>query len=41
MTINPEMKVAESSFDNNAVTCSLVYDSASVRVSNCSLAPIY
>lgn len=38
VTINPEMKVAESSFDNNSVNCLIFYDEESIRFSNCTLA---
>jgi hypothetical protein len=41
MTINPEMKAAEISFDNNSAVCTLVYDLSAVHVFNCTLAPIW
>ncbi|XP_074597617.1 lysyl oxidase homolog 3-like [Brevipalpus obovatus] len=37
VSINPEFKVSELSFDNNAVICSLYYNMVSARVWNCSL----
>ncbi|ODM95012.1 Lysyl oxidase 2 [Orchesella cincta] len=37
ISINAEMKVAESDFSNNAVVCTLHYSEAFALVSNCSL----
>ncbi|KAI1303064.1 Lysyl oxidase -like protein 3 [Halotydeus destructor] len=37
ISINPEFKVAELSFDNNAVLCSLYYNAVSARLWNCTL----
>ncbi|XP_037941499.1 lysyl oxidase homolog 3B-like [Teleopsis dalmanni] len=37
MAINPEFKVAEMSFDNNAAVCSLIYTETYARVEDCRL----
>ncbi|XP_013780271.1 lysyl oxidase homolog 2-like [Limulus polyphemus] len=37
VSINPEFKVAEMTFDNNAALCNLDYTSASAKVWNCTL----
>lgn len=38
LAVNPEFKVAEISFDNNAAVCELIYSETSAWVGNCSLA---
>ncbi|XP_042217077.1 lysyl oxidase homolog 2-like isoform X2 [Homarus americanus] len=38
VAVNPEYKVAEKSFDNNAAVCELIYSETSAWVGNCSLA---
>lgn len=38
VAVNPEFKVAEMSFDNNAAICELIYGESSAWVGNCSLA---
>ncbi|XP_065319937.1 lysyl oxidase homolog 3-like isoform X2 [Gordionus sp. m RMFG-2023] len=37
VTINPEFKVAEMSFSNNAIRCDLLYTGLYVNVDNCTL----
>lgn len=37
IAINPEFKVAEMSFDNNAAICNLLYTDTYARVDNCRL----
>ncbi|PRD29338.1 UNVERIFIED_CONTAM: Lysyl oxidase-like protein 4 [Trichonephila clavipes] len=37
VSINPEFKVAELNYDNNAAVCNLYYNAVSVRVFNCTL----
>lgn len=37
ISINPEFKVSEISFDNNAAVCFLYYNAVSARVWNCTL----
>lgn len=37
VAVNPEFKVAEKSFDNNAAVCELIYKETSAWVGNCSL----
>ncbi|XP_013788146.2 lysyl oxidase homolog 2-like [Limulus polyphemus] len=37
VSINPEFKVPEITFENNAVTCNLHYDIVSAKVWNCTL----
>ncbi|XP_071536941.1 lysyl oxidase homolog 2 isoform X1 [Panulirus ornatus] len=37
LAINPEFKVAEKSFDNNAASCELIYGAQNVWMGNCSL----
>lgn len=38
IAINPEFKVAEMSYDNNAAICDLLYAENYARVDNCRLA---
>jgi lysyl oxidase-like protein 2/3/4 len=37
VVINPDFKVAEMSFDNNAVVCTLYYGQQYATLFNCSL----
>lgn len=37
VSINPEFKVAEMTFDNNAAMCQLYYNTVSARIFNCTL----
>lgn len=37
VSINPEFKVAELNYDNNAALCTLYYNAVSARVFNCTL----
>lgn len=37
VVINPEFKVAEMSYDNNAVVCTLYYGPQYARLYNCNL----
>lgn len=37
IAINPEFKVAEMNFDNNAAICNLLYTDTYARVDNCRL----
>uniref|UniRef100_T1E173 protein-lysine 6-oxidase n=1 Tax=Cupiennius salei TaxID=6928 RepID=T1E173_CUPSA len=37
VSINPEFKVAELSYDNNAAVCTLFYNAVSARLFNCTL----
>lgn len=37
LSINPEFKVAELNYDNNAAVCTLYYNAVSVRMLNCTL----
>ncbi|GIX75534.1 lysyl oxidase homolog 2A [Caerostris extrusa] len=37
VSINPEFKVAELNYDNNAAVCNLYYNAVSVRIFNCTL----
>ncbi|RWS09612.1 Lysyl oxidase-like protein, partial [Dinothrombium tinctorium] len=36
ISVNPEFKIAELNYDNNAVICSFLYNSVSARVWNCT-----
>lgn len=38
LAVNPEFKVGEMSFDNNAAVCELIYSETTAWVGNCSLA---
>lgn len=38
ISVNPEFKVAEMSFDNNAAVCNLLYTDTYARVDGCRLA---
>ncbi|CAL1291576.1 unnamed protein product [Larinioides sclopetarius] len=37
VSINPEFKVAELNYDNNAAVCTMYYNAVSVRMLNCTL----
>lgn len=37
VSINPEYKMAEISYDNNAAICDLVYTQTFAAVTNCTL----
>ncbi|GBL85108.1 Lysyl oxidase 2A [Araneus ventricosus] len=37
VSINPEFKVAELNYDNNAAVCNMFYNAVSVRIFNCTL----
>jgi len=37
IAINPEFKVAEMNYDNNAAICDLIYTENFARVQNCQL----
>ena len=39
MHINPEIKVAELDYTNNAATCDLEYTGYNVEVTNCAIGP--
>ncbi len=40
MTVNPEYRVAEMNYTNNAVVCDLYYNTLQVIASNCHLTKI-
>lgn len=37
LAINPEFKVAEKTFDNNAAACEMIYGHQDVWIGNCTL----
>lgn len=37
LAINPEFKVAEKTFENNAASCEMIYSDQNVWMGNCTL----
>lgn len=37
VAVNPEFKIAEMSFENNAATCTLLYTETYAKVFNCKM----
>jgi lysyl oxidase-like protein 2/3/4 len=37
VAVNPEFKIAEQTFENNAATCNFLYTESYAHVFNCSL----
>ena len=37
LSVNPDMKVGEQTFENNAASCEMIYSSTSAWIGNCSL----